>query len=126
MTFKEFSEKIKNHTVLVINTIDDLYVEVYKSDQIEITDNSIKINESERHHDYIVDDQLTSVDDISLIDTWHDDGTKHETEIFDCEDWRSLKKAYEKLSNISKTLTKMKDNIDDMKNLIYYEYREKC
>lgn len=125
MTFKEFSEKIKSHTVLVINTIDGLHVEVYKSNQTETTDKTIKIDESDRHHDYIVDSPCVSVDETSMTYKWYDDGTEYETEVFDCEDWKSLQKAYEKLCTISRTLSQMKEKIDDTNNLLYYEYTEK-
>lgn len=124
MTFNDFFKNKDGHIFLIISVYDEFYVEVYKTQNIKIQENFIEI-ESEKRYERIDYWQCTKIDETSIYTELHNDGHVYKIGLFDCDSCESLKKAYDKLNDISKKLENFKKIIDDKNNLIYYEYLDK-
>lgn len=125
MTAQEFIKK--GRTFLIITIDDELLVKTYKTNQIgfnEENKNILEINEAE-FNDYICIGYNTEVTDLCISHTDYNDGNTHQVLIYDCNDWRSLELAYKKLSEISDKLNRMKKEIDNYINFVYYDMDDK-
>lgn len=126
MTAQEFIKK--GRVFLIITIDDDLWVKTYKTNQMyfnEQNTNMLEFHESELFYDYIWVGNHTEVTDLYISNTEHDDGHTHQVLIYDCNDWKSLDAAYNKLRDISNELNRMKKEIDNHINFVYYDMLEK-
>lgn len=125
MTAQEFIKK--GRTFLIITIDDELLVKAYKSNQIgfrEEYENNLEINEA-GFYDSIFVGYNTEVTDLYISHTEYDDGNTHQVLIYNCHDWRSLELAYNKLREISDRLGRMKKEIDNYINFVYYDMDDK-
>lgn len=125
MTAQEFIKK--SRTFLIIAIDDELLVKTYKTNQIcfnEENENILDINEAD-FYDSICIGYNTEVTDLCISHTDYNDGNTHQVLIYDCNDWRSLELAYKKLSEISDKLNRMKKEIDNYINFVYYDMDDK-
>lgn len=125
MTAQEFIKK--GRTFLIITIADELLVRTYKSSQIDFREENetiLEINEAE-FYDNIFIGYNTEVTDLCISHTEYDDGNTRQVLIYDCNDWRSLELAYNKLTEISDRLSRMKKEIDNYINFVYYDMDDK-
>ncbi len=125
MTAQEFIKK--GRTFLIITIADELLVRTYKSNQIgfrEENETILEINEAE-FYDNIFIGCNTEVTELCISHTEYDDGNTRQVLIYDCNDWKSLELAYNKLREISDRLSSMKKEIDNYINFVYYDMDEK-
>ena len=125
MTAQEFIKK--GRTFLIITIADELLVRAYKSNQIGFRkehETILEINEAE-FYDNICIGYNTEVTDLCISHTEYDDGNTRQVLIYDCNDWRSLELAYNKLMEISDRLSRMKKEIDNYINFVYYDMDDK-
>ena len=126
MTAEEFIKQGNTYIVITIN--DELWVDCYKTSQLEFTNEGrmLEINEDEIHNTFI---SLYGIEmEVNNLYMYHrvwDDGHTEEVFIYDTNRSESLKAAYEKLKEISDKFSEMKKSVDGFKNFVYYDMLEK-
>ena len=124
MTPEEFIKQGNTYLIITIN--DELWIDCYKTSQVEITNEgkSIEVTEDSNHNAYI---HLydTEVNDLYMRNEVWDDGHTDEVLIYDTNRSESLKAAYEKLNDVMAKLSNMKDRIDSFRNFVYYDMLDK-
>lgn len=126
MTAEEFIKLGNTYLVIIINN--DLWVDCYKTSQLEFTNEGrmLEINEDEIHNTFI---SLYGIEmEVNNLYIYHrewDDGHTEEVFIYDTNRSESLSAAYEKLKEISKKFSEMKKSVDGFKNFVYYDMLEK-
>lgn len=124
MTAEEFIKQGNTYIVITIN--DELWVDCYKTSQIEFTKEGgrLEIHEDEIHKAYITL-YGTEVNNLYMYHRVWNDGHMDEVLIYDTNRSESLKAAYEKLNDIMAKLSNMRDRIDSFRNFVYYDMLEK-
>lgn len=124
MTAQEFIKQGKTFIIITIN--DELWIDCYKTTQVEITNEgkSIEVHEDANHNAYMYLND-TEVNGLYMHHQDWDDGHTYDVLIYDATRSESLKAAYEKLSDIIAKLSSMKDRIDSFRNFVYYDMLDK-
>ena len=124
MTAEEFIKQGNTYLVIIINN--DLWVDCYKTSQVEFTNEGgmLEIHEDETHNAYISLYGM-EVNNLYIYHRDWDDGHTEEVLIYDTNRSESLGAAYEKLKDISNKFSEMKKSVDGFKNFVYYDMLEK-
>lgn len=124
MTAEEFIKQGNTYIVITIN--DELWVDCYKTSQIEFTNEgrTLEIHEDEIYNAYISLYDM-EVDNLYMYHRVWDDGHTDEVLIYDTNRSESLRAAYEKLKEISDKFSEMKKSVDGFKNFVYYDMLDK-
>lgn len=124
MTAEEFIKQGNTYIVITIN--DELWVDCYKTSQVEFTNDgrTLEIHEDEIHNAYITL-YGTEVNNLYMYHRVWDDGHTDEVLIYDTNRSESLKAAYEKLNDVMAKLSNMRDRIDSFRNFVYYDMLDK-
>lgn len=124
MTAEEFIKLGNTYLIIIIN--DELWVDCYKTSQVEFTNEGriLEIHEDEIHNAYISLYDM-EVNNLYMCHRDWDDGHTEEVLIYDTNRSESLRAAYEKLKEISNKFSEMKKSVDGFKNFVYYDMSEK-
>ena len=126
MKLKEFIEKGKIY--LIISIYNDFYLKVYKTSNISFygeNEHALLIKEGDLHHEIL---PLSQIEINEFYLRYYEktyEGDTSEILICDSQNHESLFSAWEKLGEICNNLDEIKSNIQDFRNLIYYDSLEK-
>lgn len=124
MTAEEFIKQGNTYLIITIN--DELWIDCYKTSQVEFTNEgrTLEIHEDDIHNAFITLYDIEVNNLYMCHETW-DDGHTDEVLIYDANRSESLSAAYEKLKDISNKFNAMKKSVDGFKNFVYYDMLEK-
>lgn len=112
-------------TYLVVKKVDDIFVTVYKTRTLRLVGDSLCINRENKPDVFIACDRLERTD-YGFYNEWFDEGTTHETFIYNIKLNPNLKLGIREIDKSIKALEDMLINLQNSRSFLFLEWLDRA
>jgi hypothetical protein len=128
MNLKEVEKYLSENyqcTYLVVKKVDGIFVTVYKTRNLRLVGDSLCINRENKADVFIACDRLERTD-YGFYNEWFDEGTTHETFIYNIKLNPNLRLGIREINKSIKALEDMLTNLQNSRSFLFLEWLDRA
>ena len=122
---KKYLNENDGCTYLIVQKIDSIFVTVYKTRNLRLVEDSLCIDEKNYPEVFIACDRLERTD-YGFYNEWSDEGTTHETFIYNIKSNSNLNSGIHEIDKSIKELKDMLTKLQNERQFLFFEWLDRA